>query len=327
MTSTNELRDHIAKLFQAFAGQQNTLTIPRPYLTLCDNDHRTALLLSQIVYWSDRATLPDGWFAKSAAEWEEELGMTTYQVKRSMEALKALGVQTELRRSPFHQMAATLHYRLDRETFSNRVCEFLENGFLGNSQTASEETSKRDAKKLANDSTEPTTKPTTKPTNKASLPDGNKPASSNPIPSMQDAVAHTWNIKPGGYAGKLITQLTGKNASGQRKQWAIAPPMTPIEVLAFGLWYEDAYPDASMVEKAEALHEKVLKFRDDPDYADYLHDGQTLAEDLMEPRRQQPDEPEDDQDGEVIDQPTISDEQAQQVEGVMSALLNKVKSS
>ncbi len=69
-------QQNIVKLIKAISGQANVLTIPRVYLSLLNNKHRAALLLSQCVYWSDKSKSPDGWFYKTDAEWKEELGLT-----------------------------------------------------------------------------------------------------------------------------------------------------------------------------------------------------------------------------------------------------------
>lgn len=135
MTSKSRTRDHITALFTSFAGQDNMLVIPRAYITFCKGDHLAALLLSQILYWSDRTNDANGWFAHSYQEWEDELGMTEYQVKRAVNgdkrrknpgfSLKSIGVETRLFQSPYHQGAATLHYRVDKEKLRESVIAFL----------------------------------------------------------------------------------------------------------------------------------------------------------------------------------------------------------
>lgn len=124
---TDTLQNQLKKLLQRFSGQQATLVIPRAYIDLCEGDHLAALLLNQIVYWSDRATLPDGWFAKSYDGWHQELVMSQYQVSRAMKALKLIGVETEVRRSPFHQFAPVVHYRVNWDVLSLSIIKFLDN--------------------------------------------------------------------------------------------------------------------------------------------------------------------------------------------------------
>ena len=151
---TDTTRQTVSQLLTAFSGQQNTLTIPRPYIALCDGDILTALLLSQCVYWTDRTKDAQGWFAKSYQEWLSELGMTQYQVNRAAKLLKRLGLETKLRK---FNGAPTVHYRINMDVFSQCIMKFLDNpGLSSFSIIHDEETSQS--------LTEPTTKTTTKPT-------------------------------------------------------------------------------------------------------------------------------------------------------------------
>lgn len=119
-------RDHIASLIAKFSGQNNVIVIPRVYIDLC-GDHVAALLLNQIVYWSDRTKDANGWFAKSYEDWRVEIGMSQYQVSRAVKVLKPLGVETQVRRSPYYQFAPTVHYRIDMSVLSKCIIEFLDN--------------------------------------------------------------------------------------------------------------------------------------------------------------------------------------------------------
>lgn len=117
-------------LIKAFTGQANILTIPRVFITMT-GETDAALLLGQILYWSDRTTDPEGWFFKSAKEWEEELGLSAYKVNRAVKLLASWGVQTRLKKA---NGAPTTHYRLDSEQFFESISKFLQNGFSRNSQ-------------------------------------------------------------------------------------------------------------------------------------------------------------------------------------------------
>ena len=117
-------------LIKAFTGQANILTIPRVFITMT-GETDAALLLGQILYWSDRTTDPEGWFFKSAKEWEEELGLSAYKVNRAVKLLASWGVQTRLKKA---NGAPTTHYRIDSEQFFESISKFLQNGFSRNSQ-------------------------------------------------------------------------------------------------------------------------------------------------------------------------------------------------
>jgi hypothetical protein len=118
-------RSAVIALLAQFTGQQNVLTIPRALINVCGGDIPAALLLSQILYWSDRTTDPDGWFAKSYDDWNAEISMTEYQIKRAIKGdkrrkngglrLADIGVETKLSQSKYYSNAPTMHYRIDAE--------------------------------------------------------------------------------------------------------------------------------------------------------------------------------------------------------------------
>ncbi len=133
----DELRGYIADLFSQFSGQEAVLIIPRPYLTVCDNDHRAALLLSQCVYWSDRTQDAEGWFAKSYIDWFKELGLSEYEVRRAAKALAGVGLETMLKK---FNGAPVVHYRINKSKFSESILKKLQNPILRNSSIDPEET-------------------------------------------------------------------------------------------------------------------------------------------------------------------------------------------
>ena len=78
---------------------------------------------------------------------------------------------------------------------------------------------------------------------------------------IQAAVAFTFNISPGGFAGRRAQQLLGL-ATGKAAQFNVSPSMNPTEIIAFGLWYGSKYAGQNMVEQAEQIEAYVLRFRD-----------------------------------------------------------------
>lgn len=137
------VREIVKQILADFAGQDRVLTIQRPFLVLLDNDHMAALLLGQCIYWSDRTKDAHGWFAKSYREWLDELGMTERQVRRAAVVLKDWGLETSLRRSMYHDGAATLHYRFDLDMFAERVLTKAQNEGLRNVRTGTDKTAER----------------------------------------------------------------------------------------------------------------------------------------------------------------------------------------
>ena len=132
-------RNYIASIITKFSGQSNVIPIPVIYLEITE-DYPTAALLNQMVYWSDRTKRNDGYFYKSYKEWEEELHLSKYQVRRSTDKLKELNiVETALKKA---NGAPTLHYKIDLNTLQDWIVKKLNNGKLRNLTMDSEETSK-----------------------------------------------------------------------------------------------------------------------------------------------------------------------------------------
>lgn len=133
-------------LIRSLVGQANVLTIPRVFITVT-GDHISALLLSQILYWTSRTDDPEGWFYKSAKEWEEELAISDYQLSRATKKLAEAGVQTKLKKVAG---APTQHYRIDEETFLKWISEKLGNGFLEEAESDFRESGKRISESVGN---------------------------------------------------------------------------------------------------------------------------------------------------------------------------------
>lgn len=110
-----------ARLAARFFGTGNVLVVHRFTLDMLGGDHLAALFLEQLLYWTERTNDRDGWIVKTYDEWESELGLSKYLVRRITESLKPYGVETKLYRSPFHKMQPVLHYRVDLDVLSDQI--------------------------------------------------------------------------------------------------------------------------------------------------------------------------------------------------------------
>lgn len=79
--------------------------------------------------------------------------------------------------------------------------------------------------------------------------------------TMQASVAYAFGIARGGFAGKRAQQLLG-TANGKVKEHNISPAMNPTEIVGFGLWYRQQFPEQQMVGQAEQIANYVLRYRD-----------------------------------------------------------------
>lgn len=119
------VRDSVLNVMMGFAGKDNFVTIPLTFAKFCDGDLIIAALFSQILYWTGVTDDPEGWIAKSYEDWHEELSLTRSQVDRSVKALEKIGLQTDKRRSRYHDFAPTIHYRFDKEVLSAAANAFF----------------------------------------------------------------------------------------------------------------------------------------------------------------------------------------------------------
>ena len=125
------------QLISAFSGNDRTLTIPVIYIELT-GDMQTAALLNQIVFWSDKSKRNDGFFYKTYTEWEGEVHLSEYQIRRSAKVLEKLGfIEMKLKRA---NGSPTLHYKLNFSKLSVSILEFIKNRNGTNLRNESEET-------------------------------------------------------------------------------------------------------------------------------------------------------------------------------------------
>ena len=138
--SYDQYRDVLRRLISDFSGQGNTLVIPRPFIDYFGN-LEAALLFSQMLYWSDRSGNPDKWFWKTYSDWESELGLSEYQVRKAIK--KMVGrehplVATEIRKAMGNP---TVHYRVIWDNFSESLVKFLQERTRSNFGNDGKETS------------------------------------------------------------------------------------------------------------------------------------------------------------------------------------------
>jgi len=114
----------IFALVAQFSGQNNIIAVPR---LLCEitGSLEAGTLLSQMLFWSDKGSSNSGWFFKSYREWNEEIFLTEYQVRKITKQFEEFGIlETVLRKA---QGSPTLHYRVKRDEFSEWILKFLRN--------------------------------------------------------------------------------------------------------------------------------------------------------------------------------------------------------
>lgn len=127
--------EQINNLISSFSGQKNIISFPVVYLKITE-DLNTALLLNQLVFWSDKSKRTDGFFYKTYGEWHEEIHLSEYQVRRSIKKLKELNiVETKLKKA---NGSPTLHYRVLMNNLSDLILKNVQIGNLRNLRNETE---------------------------------------------------------------------------------------------------------------------------------------------------------------------------------------------
>ena len=100
------------------AGQHDVVLLPRAFIHLA-GDIPAALLLSQLLYWSDRTSNAGGWIYKSHRQWWQELGLSRYCLEKATRTLLQIGViQVKLKRA---NGSPTTHYRVIYKELRQRL--------------------------------------------------------------------------------------------------------------------------------------------------------------------------------------------------------------
>ncbi|EPL8956434.1 hypothetical protein RFE82_006186, partial [Klebsiella pneumoniae] len=114
------------EIVQAMSGQGNCITIPGPYLDFFAGDrqqHLLAAILNQLVFWSGKSSLDDGWFYKEHAALAKEVRVLEGDVVR-----RAIYKITEqylpgVIQEDTRQVNGTpkKHYRIDQEKLMHKI--------------------------------------------------------------------------------------------------------------------------------------------------------------------------------------------------------------
>ena len=106
------------------------------------------LFLSQLFYWHDKGSDPDGWIYKTYADWTEETTMSRKELDTARRKLRALGVLEE----SLHNVPATVHYRINFDRLIELLNEHAKGANLidQKGQTSLSERGKLDCPKGAN---------------------------------------------------------------------------------------------------------------------------------------------------------------------------------
>ena len=116
------MREEILGLVKRASGQHNILVLPRLFLDLT-GDHHSALLLSQLLYWSDRSANREGWVYKTHADWHGELGLNRYYLDKAKKRLRELGfIEVKVKKANGNP---TMHFKVNESALSGALMKLL----------------------------------------------------------------------------------------------------------------------------------------------------------------------------------------------------------
>ncbi len=75
------------EIIALFSGQSSQVSTPKLYIQLTGS-HSLALVLSQIVFWSNKSSCKDGYFYKTYEEWFEEIHIPERTLRRRFDLLE-----------------------------------------------------------------------------------------------------------------------------------------------------------------------------------------------------------------------------------------------
>lgn len=137
-------KEKVKKIIERYGEREIRVSFSKIYYDLTE-DINSSILLSQIVYWSDRTKRSDGYFYKSYEDWFKEIPLTKYQIKRAATKLEDLGlIATKVKRV---LGTPTLHYKVNMEALENKIIKHLNKS--NNLTLESKETSSYESKETS----------------------------------------------------------------------------------------------------------------------------------------------------------------------------------
>src|SRR4051812_4104689 len=111
-TVSEDLRKQVIRLLQANGEETkgNILVLPQVFLEFLDYDHKMAIFLNKLLYWTERTKHPQKWVYKTYHDWYQELGFKESVIRRLLygdpraktrkRSLTDIGVEVKVKRAP-----------------------------------------------------------------------------------------------------------------------------------------------------------------------------------------------------------------------------------
>lgn len=114
-------QQNIFSLIAKLTGNENVLAVPKDFLKFA-NDANTGIFLAQLIYWCDKGKRKDGYIYKTTKEWEKELGLNEYRIRKARNTLEDMGIlKTKVKKANGNP---TVHYKINRKAFVDAFLEY-----------------------------------------------------------------------------------------------------------------------------------------------------------------------------------------------------------
>lgn len=132
----------VFNLLRKTQGEANLITIPKVFVDYT-GDWTSAILLGQLLFWSDKGDDKDGWIFKTYKEWEKEIKIKENTLRKAANKLLKMGaIEKKIKKAYGNP---TVHYRIKQDVFINALLEISKDRYLqvdSNDTVNSEETIK-----------------------------------------------------------------------------------------------------------------------------------------------------------------------------------------
>lgn len=144
-STVEDLRKQVIRLLQTNdePPRGNILVFPQVFLEFLNYDHKMAIFLNKLLYWTERSQSPQKWVYKTYQDWFEELGFKESVIRRliygdkhtktSKRTLSDIGVEVRVKRAP--NGSPTCHYRINLDVFLDAIRSFTSPAMPDCSQT------------------------------------------------------------------------------------------------------------------------------------------------------------------------------------------------
>lgn len=128
-------QQEVFNLISSFTGHNANYVVPKEFMRML-KDSNSALILSQLVYWTGRQADPDGWIYKSYADWESEIFLSKKSVMIAVKRLKKIDVvETQVRKVRLDNGMlgdTCVHYQVNQKKLADLILNQLKS--LGSAQ-------------------------------------------------------------------------------------------------------------------------------------------------------------------------------------------------